>query len=159
MPYRLEVFHDRECRDAVERLSLSAASDEVAERQAREIGWRCECAGESRVLVLLCRVDGEWVEVSRVGTRRYAATAMAVIDYYWTADGEPERCSVRAANLAGKTCYHCAQPIDGVGIVLDSEDGSTYRLHARCAIDGCAGGADEEVVEAAVRRFEKGSDV
>jgi hypothetical protein len=159
MPYRLEVFHDRECRDAVERLSLSAASDEVAERQAREIGWRCECAGESRVLVLSCRVDGEWVEVSRVGTRRYAATAMAVIDYYWTADGEPERCSVRAANLAGETCYHCAQPIDGVGIVLDSEDGSTYRLHARCAIDGCAGGADEEVVEAAVRRFEKGSDV
>ena len=124
MPYRLEVFHDRECRDAVERLSLSAASDEVAERQAREIGWRCECAGESRVLVLSCRVDGEWVEVSRVGTRRYAATAMVVIDYYWTADGEPERCSVRAANLAGETCYHCARPIDGVGIVLDSEDGA-----------------------------------
>ena len=159
MPYRLEVFRDGGCRDAVERLSLSAASDEVAERQAREIGWRCECAGESRVLVLSCRVDGEWVEVSRVGTRRYAATAMAVIDYYWTADGEPERCSVRAANLAGETCYHCAQPIDGVGIVLDFEDGSTYRLHALCAIDGCVGGADEEVVEAAVRRFEKGSDV
>ena len=159
MPYRLEVFRDGGCRDAVERLSLSAASDEVAERQAREIGWRCECAGESRVLVLSRRVDGEWVEVSRAGTRRCAAPTMEGIDYYWTADGEPERCSVRAANLAGETCCHCAQPIDGVGIVLDSEDGSTYRLHALCAIDGCAGGADEEVVEAAVRRFEKGSDV
>ena len=155
MLYRLGVFRDRECRDAVERLSLSAESDEVAERQAREIGWRCECAGESRVLVLSCRVDGEWVEVSRVGTRRYAAPAVAGIDYYWTADGKPERCSARAANLAGETCYHCAQPIEGVGIVLDSEDGSTYRLHARCAIDGCAGGADEETVNAAARRFAK----
>lgn len=155
MPYRLEVFRDGGCRDAVERLSLSAASDEVAERQAREIGWRCECAGESRVLVLSRRVDGEWVEVSRAGTRRCAAPTMEGIDYYWTAGGEPERCSVRAANLAGETCYHCAQPIEGVGIVLDSEDGSTYRLHARCAINGCAGGADEETVNAVLRRFAK----
>lgn len=155
MPYRLEVFRDGGCRDAVERLSLSAASDEVAERQASEIGWRCECAGESRVLVLSRRVDGEWVEVSRAGTRRYAAPAMEGIDYYWTADGEPERCSARAANLAGETCYHCAQPIEGVGIVLDSEDGSTYRLHARCAINGCAGGTDEETVNAVLRRFAK----
>ena len=78
---------------------------------------------------------------------------VAEIDYYWTADGVPERCSVRAANFDGGRCYHCAQPIEGVGIVLDSEDGSSYDVHAGCAIDGCAGGADIEKVEAAVRRF------
>lgn len=68
---------------------------------------------------------------------------MAGIDYYWTADGEPERCSVRAANLAGETCYHCAQPIDG------RESSSIPRTIAPIA---CMLGAPPTVVQAVPTR-------
>lgn len=72
--YRLDSFHDCDCRERVGRLSLSACGDLQAVGQMRRAAWRFECAGESRVLVL-SRPDPEgsgWVEIARMGTRRYA---------------------------------------------------------------------------------------
>lgn len=67
MAYRLDVFRDAALSERVERLSLSAPSDAQAVEQAEAALWRCECAGESRVLVL-SRGDGG--EVARMGSRR-----------------------------------------------------------------------------------------
>lgn len=67
MRYRLDVFRDAALLERVERLSLSARSDAAARERAEAVRWRCECAGESRVLVL-SRGDGG--EVARMGSRR-----------------------------------------------------------------------------------------
>lgn len=67
MNYLLEVFRDAALSERVERLSLSARSDEIALEQAEEMRWRCECAGQSRALVLT-REDG--AVVARMGSRR-----------------------------------------------------------------------------------------
>ena len=65
--YLLEVFRDAALSERVERLSLSARSDEIALEQAESMRWRCECAGQSRALVLT-REDG--AVVARMGSRR-----------------------------------------------------------------------------------------
>lgn len=70
--YRLDSFHDRDCRERVGRLSLSACDDLQAVGQMRRAAWRFECAGESRVLVLSRPEGPGWVEVARMGMRRYA---------------------------------------------------------------------------------------
>lgn len=67
MRYRLDVFRDAALSELVERLSLSAPSDEIASEQAKSVLWRCECAGQSRALVLT-REDG--AVVARMGSRR-----------------------------------------------------------------------------------------
>lgn len=67
MRYRLDVFRDAALSERVERLSLSAPSDEMALEQAEAVRWRCECAGQSRALVLT-REDG--AVVARIGSRR-----------------------------------------------------------------------------------------
>lgn len=67
MRYRLDVFRDAALSERVERLSLSAPSDEIALGQAESARWRCECAGQSRALVLT-REDG--AVVARMGSRR-----------------------------------------------------------------------------------------
>lgn len=67
MRYRLDVFRDAALSERVGRLSLSAPSDEKALEQAEAVRWRCECAGQSRALVLT-REDGS--VVSRMGSRR-----------------------------------------------------------------------------------------
>lgn len=67
MRYRLDVFRDAALSERVERLSLSALSDEVAVEQVESVRWRCECAGQSRALVLT-REDG--AVVARMGSRR-----------------------------------------------------------------------------------------
>lgn len=67
MRYRLDVFRDAALSERVERLSLSARSDEIALGQAEAMRWRCECAGRSRTLVLT-REDG--AVVARMGSRR-----------------------------------------------------------------------------------------
>lgn len=50
MRYRLDVFRDAALSERVERLSLSAPSDEMALEQTEAVRWRCECAGRSRAL-------------------------------------------------------------------------------------------------------------
>lgn len=65
--YLLEVFRDAALSERVERLSLSARSDEIALEQAEAMRWRCECAGQSTALVLT-REDG--AVVARMGSRR-----------------------------------------------------------------------------------------
>lgn len=67
MRYRLDVFRDAALSERAERLSLSARSDEIALGQAESVRWRCECAGQSRALVLT-REDG--AVVARIGSRR-----------------------------------------------------------------------------------------
>lgn len=67
MRYRLDVFRDAALSERVERLGLSARSDEMALEQAEAVRWRCECAGQSRALVLT-REDG--AAVARMGSRR-----------------------------------------------------------------------------------------
>lgn len=67
MNYLLEVFRDAALSERVERLSLSARSDEIALEQAEAMRWRRECAGQSRALVLT-REDG--AVVARMGSRR-----------------------------------------------------------------------------------------
>jgi hypothetical protein len=67
MTYRLDVFRDAALSERVERLSLSARSDEIALEQAEAVRWRCECAGQSRALVLT-REDGS--VAARMGSRR-----------------------------------------------------------------------------------------
>lgn len=67
MNYTLEIFRDAALSERVERLSLSARSDEMALEQAESVRWRCECAGQSRALVLT-REDG--AAVARMGSRR-----------------------------------------------------------------------------------------
>lgn len=67
MRYRLDVFRDAALSDRVERLSLSARSDAAARERAEAVRWRCECAGQSRALVLT-REDG--AVVARMGSRR-----------------------------------------------------------------------------------------
>lgn len=67
MRYRLDVFRDAALSERVERLSLSAPSDERALERAEAVRWRCECAGQSRALVLT-RDDG--AVVARMGSRR-----------------------------------------------------------------------------------------
>lgn len=67
MRYRLDVFRDVALSERVERLSLSAPSDEMALEQTEAVRWRCECAGRSRALVLT-REDG--AVVARMGSRR-----------------------------------------------------------------------------------------
>lgn len=70
MRYRLDVFRDAALSEHVERLSLPAPSDEMALEQVESVRWKCECAGQSRVLVL-SRDDGaEKVEIARMGSRR-----------------------------------------------------------------------------------------
>ncbi|MBN2945620.1 MAG: hypothetical protein JTJ24_10125 [Collinsella sp.] len=64
--YRLDVFRDAALSERVERLSLSARSDAQAVEQAEAARWRCECAGESRVLVL----SRGGREVAKLGSRR-----------------------------------------------------------------------------------------
>lgn len=71
MNYKLESFCDRSCRKRDTRLSLSAHDDSQAVQQMRCIGWRHDCAGESRMLILSRKDGSEWVEVTRMGTRRY----------------------------------------------------------------------------------------
>lgn len=67
MRYRLDVSRDAALSDRVERLSLSARSDAAARERAEAVRWRCECAGQSRALVLT-REDG--AVVARMGSRR-----------------------------------------------------------------------------------------
>lgn len=67
MTYRLDVFRDAALSERVERLSLSARSDEIALEQAEAVRWRCECAGQSRALALT-REDGS--VAARMGSRR-----------------------------------------------------------------------------------------
>lgn len=67
MNYTLEIFRDAALLERAERLSLSAPSDEKALEQAEAVRWRCECAGQSRALVLT-REDG--AVVARMGSRR-----------------------------------------------------------------------------------------
>lgn len=67
MKYLLDVFRDDALSERVERLGLSAPSDEMALEQAEAVRWRCECAGRSRALVLT-REDG--AVVARMGSRR-----------------------------------------------------------------------------------------
>lgn len=50
MTYRLDVFRDAALSERVERLSLSAPSDERALERAEAVRWRCECAGQSGAL-------------------------------------------------------------------------------------------------------------
>ena len=72
MRYRLDVYADRECERRGEVLSLSASSDAQALEQTERVRWRCECAGESRVLVLSRADGGNRVEVARMGSRRFS---------------------------------------------------------------------------------------
>ena len=67
MTYRLDVFRDAALSERVERLSLSAPSDERALERAEAVRWRCECAGQSGAIVLT-RENG--AVVSRMGSRR-----------------------------------------------------------------------------------------
>lgn len=67
MRYRLDVFRDAALSERAERLSLSARSDAAARERAEAVRWRCECAGQSRALVLT-REDG--AVVARMGSRR-----------------------------------------------------------------------------------------
>lgn len=67
MRYRLDVFRGAALSELEGRLSLSAPSDEIALEQAESVRWRCECAGQSRALVL-SREDG--AVVARMGNRR-----------------------------------------------------------------------------------------
>lgn len=67
MTYRLDVFRDAALSERVERLSLSAPSDERALERAEAVRWRCECAGQSGAIVLR-RENG--AVVARMGSRR-----------------------------------------------------------------------------------------
>lgn len=67
MKYLLDVFRDDALSERVERLGLSAPSDEMALEQAEAVRWRCECSGQSGALVLT-REDGS--VVARMGSRR-----------------------------------------------------------------------------------------
>ncbi len=67
MRCRLDVFRDAALSERVERLGLSAPSDETVLEQVEAVRWRCECAGQSRALVLT-REDG--AVVARMGSRR-----------------------------------------------------------------------------------------
>lgn len=60
MRYRLDVFRDAALSERVERLSLSARSDAPAREWAEAVRWRCECAGQSRALVLTRGGTGPW---------------------------------------------------------------------------------------------------
>ena len=63
----MDVFRDAALSERVERLGLSARSDASARERAEAVRWRCECAGQSRALVLT-REDG--AVVARMGSRR-----------------------------------------------------------------------------------------
>lgn len=67
MTYRLDVFRDAALSERVERLSLSAPSDERALERAEAVRWRCECAGQSGAIVLT-RENG--AVVARMGSGR-----------------------------------------------------------------------------------------
>ena len=67
MRYRLDVSMDAALSERVERLGLSAPSVETVLEQVEAVRWRCECAGQSRALVLT-RGDGS--VVARMGSRR-----------------------------------------------------------------------------------------
>ena len=67
MTYRLDVFRDAALSERVERLSLSAPSDERALERAEAVRWRCECAGQSGALHL---TRGDGAVVARMGSRR-----------------------------------------------------------------------------------------
>lgn len=67
MNYTLEIFRDAALSERVERLGLSAPSDEMAVERAEAVRWRCECAGQSRALVL---TRGDGAVVARMGSRR-----------------------------------------------------------------------------------------
>lgn len=67
MRYRLDVFRDAALGERGERLSLSARSDAAARERAEAVRWRCECAGQSRALVL---TRGDGAVVARMGSRR-----------------------------------------------------------------------------------------
>lgn len=67
MTYRLDVFRDAALSERVERLSLSAPSDERALERAEAVRWRCEYAGQSGAIVLT-RENG--AVVARMGSRR-----------------------------------------------------------------------------------------
>lgn len=67
MNYTLEIFRDAALSEYIERLSLSALSDAQALERAEAVRWRCECAGQSRALVLT-REDG--AVVARMGSGR-----------------------------------------------------------------------------------------
>ena len=65
----------------------------------------------------------------------------ALVRYWWTCDGEAERCFAECAVApAGASCYHCGAPFtdnDAEVIKLTSEaDGEKYLLHPHCAIEG-----------------------
>lgn len=67
MNYTLEIFRDAALSERVERLCLSAPSDEMAVERAEAVRWRCECAGQSRALDL---TRGDGAVVARMGSRR-----------------------------------------------------------------------------------------
>lgn len=67
MTYRLDVFRDAALSERVERLSLSAPSDERALERAEAVRWRCECAGQSGAIVL---TRENVAVVARMGSRR-----------------------------------------------------------------------------------------
>lgn len=73
MHYRLESFYDFDCRARAGRIaSLSAPDDYQAVEQMRRACWQCECAGRSRILVLLRPSNDGWLEIARMGAWRYA---------------------------------------------------------------------------------------
>lgn len=72
MHYRLDSFYDCDCRDRTGRAGLFASDDLQAIDQTHRALWQCECAGQSRVLVLCRPSTAGWFEIARAGTRRYA---------------------------------------------------------------------------------------
>lgn len=72
MHYRLESFYDRDCRERAGGASLFAPDDCQAIEQMCRACWQCERAGRSRILVLLRPSNDGWLEIARMGARRYA---------------------------------------------------------------------------------------
>lgn len=61
------------------------------------------------------------------------------VSYCWSADGDPEQCSIRGAWLNNVECTHCLKTILHAGLILTAPDGDVYHLHSLCALKGCAG--------------------
>lgn len=65
---------------------------------------------------------------------------MIDVVYYWTEDGEAERCKLEYATAdADGRCYHCDAPIEqGSAITkLFTRTEDVYILHVDCAKKGC----------------------
>lgn len=65
---------------------------------------------------------------------------MIDVVYYWSEDGEAERCKLEYATAdADVRCYHCDAPIEKESVIAKfftrTED--VYILHEACAKKGC----------------------